>query len=95
MAERIDLTTADQTSTGTLHYRIMRSDLDKESARVTFYLNSDGGFRKVLVFTGNDALTYIKAVNRRNATITSNEKWTLNQLVSKGYLAGTVSGTPD
>ncbi len=35
------------------------------------------------------------ALNKRNATVTSNEKWTLNQLVSNGYLAGTVSGNPD
>lgn len=95
MAEQINLTTPDQTSGGTPHYWINRADLDKEGARVVFYLGSTAGFKKTITITGADALTYINALNKRNATATSNERWTLNQLISKQYLSGTVSGTPD
>ncbi len=93
--EQIDLTTPDQATAGTPLYRIARADLDKEGARVTFYLNSDVGLRKTITITGADATTYLNALNKRNATGTSNNTWTLNQLITKGYLAGTVSGTPD
>lgn len=95
MTEQINLIAPEQASDGTTHYWINRSELDREGARVSFHLGSAKGFNKVITISGDDALAYLKALNKRNATVTSNEKWTLQQLVAKGYLSGTISGTPD
>lgn len=93
--EQIDLTTPDQASAGTPSYYVSRLDLDWDGARVTVYLNSAAGFKKTLVFTGADAITYMKAVNKRDFTMTSMQKWTSNQLIGRGWLSGTISGSPD
>ena len=93
--EQIDLTTPDQATAGTPSYYIARADLDWDGARVTIHLNSASGLKKTLTFTGADATTYMRAANKRDFTTTSLQKWTFNQLKLKGYIDGTVSGTPD
>ena len=93
--EQIDLTVPDQAITGTSRYYVARLDMDWDAVRVVIYLNSPSGIKKTLSFSGADAMNYMKALNKRNAATTSNLKWTLEQLISKGWLAGTVSGTPD
>ncbi len=93
--EQIDLTTPDQATSGTPSYYIARLDLDWDGARVTIYLNSAGGLKKTLVFTGTDATAYMRAANKRDFSTTSMQRWTYNQLTTKGHLSGTVSGTPD
>ena len=93
--EQIELTTPDQATAGTPSYYISRYDMDSDAARVTIYLNSASGLRKTLVITGTDATTYIRAAKKRDFTSTSLDKWTFNQLKLRGYLDGTVTGTPD
>ena len=93
--EPINLTTPEQATTGTPSYHIARLDLDWDGVRVTVYLNSPSGITKVLTFTGADATIYMRALNKRDSSVTSAQKWTLNKLNSKGWLSGTVSGTPD
>ena len=95
MSEQINLTTPDQSSVGTPSYYIAHLDLDWDGACVIISLNSTSGLRKTMTFTGTDAITYMKAANKRDFTTTSMQKWTLNQLISKGWLSGTLSGTPD
>jgi len=95
MGEQLDLTTPDQANAGTPSYYISRADLDWDSARVTIYLNSAIGLRKTLVFSGTDATDYMRAANKRDFSTISLQKWTFNQLKLRGYLEGTVSGTPD
>lgn len=93
--EQVDLTSPDQASAGTPSYYIVRSDMDWEGVRVTIYLSSSSGLRKTITITGADATAYMKAANKRDSSVISLQKWTLNQLITKGYLSGTVSGTPD
>ena len=93
--EKITLTAPDQAVIGTSEYYVAGLIIDRDALRVEIRLGSPGGFRRTFVFSGEDARTYMNAINKRNATVTSNEKWTLNQLINLGYLAGTVSGTPD
>jgi hypothetical protein len=93
--EKIDLSTPDQTSAGTTSYYIARLDMDWDASRVVIYLNSSTGLTRTLTFEGANATNYMKALNKRHATVTSNQKWTLEQLVSKGFLTGTVSGVAD
>ena len=95
MGEQFNLTTPDQASAGTPSYYIARADLDWDGSRVTIYLNSASGLRKTLVFTGTDAIAYMQAANKRDFSTISLQKWTFNQLKLRGYLEGTVSGTPD
>ena len=95
MSEQIDLTSPDQAVAGTVQYYIAALLLDRDSARVEIRLNSPRGIQRAFTFTGNDALAFIKAMNKRNASIVSNEKWTLTKLITNGDLNGTVSGVPD
>ncbi len=95
MTEQIILTTPDQASAGTSDYYIARQILDRDVLKVEIQLGSSVGLRRIFVFNGDDAKAYMDTLNKRNASTVSNNKWTLNQLVSKGYLKGTVSGTPD
>lgn len=95
--EQLDLTTPETFSapTSITTYKIRRITMDWESAKVEIWLTGSGGQRKVLSFTGAEATAYMTNLNKRNASVVSNQKWTLQLLVTNGYLAGTVSGTPD
>ena len=95
MAEQINLITPDQAVAGTSDYYIAGLIQDRDAVRVEIRLNSSGGYHRTFTFTGNDAKAYMSTLNQRNASIVSNDRWTLNQLKSKGYLSGTISGTPD
>lgn len=95
--EQLDLTTPETFAapSSITSWRIDEIHLYKAEAKVIIALVGTNGEKRTYTFTGSLATTYMNALNKRNATTTSNEKWTLNQLVTKGYLLGTVSGTPD
>ncbi len=97
MAEQLDLTTPETfgAPASITYWRIDELHLYKSEAKVVIALVGTNSEKRTFTFTGALATAYIVALNKRNATVTSNEKWTLNQLVSNGYLAGTVSGNPD
>ena len=95
--EQLDLTTPETFAapSSITSWLIDELHLYKAEAKVIIALLGSNGEKRTYTFTGSLATTYITALNKRNATTASNEKWTLNQLVTKGYLTGTVSGTPD
>lgn len=98
MSEQLDLTTPETfpAPPAINGWKINREDLCRSPARATFYLIGTNGEERTYTFTGAQATTYINALNKRNATVKSNEKWTIEQLQSViPALAGTVSGTPD
>lgn len=98
MAEQLDLTTPETFSApaSITWWKINRMDMCRNPARVTFHLLGTNGEERTYTFTGTQATTYINALNKRNATVKSNKKWTIEQLQSViPELAGTVSGTPD
>ena len=95
--EQLDLTTPETFSapSSITYWRIDELHLYKSEAKVIIALIGTNGEKRTYTFTGSLATTYLVALNKRNATTTSNEKWTLNQLVTNGYLNGTVSGSPE
>ena len=95
--EQLDLTTPETFAAPSIitSWRIDELHLYKAEAKVIIALVGTNGEKRTYTLTGLLATTYIKALNKRDATTTSNEKWTLNHLVTRGYLTGTVSGTPD
>jgi len=97
MAERLDLEVAEAfpAPPSITDWRIDGLDLRRGDQRVTVYLKGTNGEERTFTFSGSDATLYINTLNKRNAGSKSNEKWTLEQLVGRGYLAGVVSGTPD
>ena len=95
MAETLVLT-APITYPSTTSWSLVEFSLRKSPWQVRLGLSGPNGESKSINFEGSEAQTYIVALNKRNATVTSNEKWTLNLLVTNRYLpAGSVSGTPD
>jgi hypothetical protein len=93
--EQVDLLSPDQASPGTLAYYVAEISMDRDAATVEIRLCSPIGLTRTFTFSGADALSYIRAMNRRDASTISNEKWTLQQLITKGYLSGSISGTPE
>ena len=93
--EQLVLTTPETTASVTT-WSVDAMSLDRSAAHVSFRLLGSGGERKTVTVSGADATTYMKALNKRNATVRSNEKWTIEQLQTAGLLgAGSVTGTPD
>ena len=95
--EQLDLTTPETFSapSSITYWRIDELHLYRSDAKVIIGLVGTNGEKRTYTFTGSLATTYLNALNTRNATTTSNEKWTLNQLVTNGYLNGTVSGSQE
>ena len=95
--EELILTTPETfpATTSITSWKIDGLTLMRSEAKVIIHLVGSTGEKRTYNFSGALATTYINALNTRNASTISNEKWTLNQLVTRGYLAGTVRGTPD
>lgn len=105
MAESVTLTTpiAGQAAIPVLRPSFI--GLDAAGRRVTIQLRPWDGTQfiienRFLEFTYNDGTTptgmsLITTLNKANLSTISLEKRTMNQLISSGYISGTVSGTPD
>jgi len=93
--EQLVLTTPETTPSVTT-WSIDETHLYRSAARASFRLLGSSGEQKAITISGADAITYMKALNKRNGNTKSNEKWTLEQLQAAGLLgAGSVTGTPD
>jgi len=97
MAEQLDLTTPETfpTPASVTYWKCDGAYLRASQALAVLYLLGTNGEERTFTFKGVEATTYIKALNKRDASVVSNNTWTLNQLKNKGYLDGTISGTPD
>src|SRR3990167_4114188 len=91
--EQLDLTTPETFSapSSITYWRIDELHLYRSDAKVIIGLVGTNGEKRTYTFTDSLAMTYINALNKRNASTTSNNEWTLDQLKTKGYLTGTIS----
>lgn len=55
----------------------------------------DGETQRQFEYTGTVAVTMMTLLNKANLTSNSLHKRVINQLITDGFLAGTISGTPD
>ena len=94
MAEQINLTKPDQAVAGTTNYWIAALRLDWDSVRVEIQLNSAGGLRRSVSYSGDVAKTMMAGLNTANLSAKSLHKRIFERLVADGHLAGSVSGLP-
>lgn len=93
--EQIDLSAnlvVDPTNTSTV--KVSRLILDREDSLIMITVYG-GGVHKTFTYNGQTAITMMNALNTANLTTNSLEKRCLNQLISDGYLSGTITGTPN
>lgn len=78
-------------------YKVGKLTLDRMNniIEVIVWDGSDRNTMKTFEFTGQDAIDNMVALNKADLTSNSLEKRILNKLISDGFLAGSVSGTPD
>lgn len=106
MAEDFTLTTPEivpQVTTST--YRLVGLFLDWERTTIIIRLRGANGETKQFTYGGNDpstpsaektkALNLMLALNKANLSIKSLQRRVLEQLVTDGFLAGSITGTPD
>ena len=94
--EQIDLTTPDQAIVGTFTYSIAQLVLDRQHGRIVINLIGDNGQRKVVIFgDAENARSMLRVLNTANLSNKSLYRRIMEELISNGNLAGTISGTPD
>lgn len=82
----------DPTSTSTV--RVEKLVLDWKDKNITIYVGFNG-VRREFNYSGDTAVTLMTALNKANLSSNSLHKRILNQLINDGFLAGTISGSPD
>lgn len=97
MAEQIDLTTPyDPTPVTAAKFLIARLDLNWRAASIVIEVfDSTSGLSRTFTYEGATATSLMVSLNKANLSTKSLQKRVLEQLVSDGKLAGTISGTPD
>jgi hypothetical protein len=75
-------------------FRVAALWLNWDGAEIVVHV-TDGTVRKVFRYTGSTATALMTALNKANLTSNSLHKRIINQLISDGYLSGTISGSPD
>lgn len=93
--ETIDLTTpyvVDPRQATTLSVDFVL--FDWKGKRIEIHVG-DGVIQKRVEYTGEIALTLMVALNKANLSTKSLHKRIIERLVTDGYLAGTISGSPD
>lgn len=95
MAEKLDLTTPEVVSKITVSYRVAFIQLDWELKKIIIYIRSDLGERRAIIYEGQQAVDYMRILNKSNFSINSMHKRILQKLSLDGELVGTVSGVPD
>lgn len=86
-------------------YQISYLYLGWEQQTITIGLHGQNGELKTFGYGGttpdgaiNDrakAVTLMTALNKANLTVASLQKRVINQLIADGFMAGTVTGSPD
>ena len=93
MAEQLDL--ASPTVHAVNNYRVSILTLDWYGARIGIDLVDNNGLPLSFSYTGPTATQMMRALNKANLTNNSLHKRVLNQLISDGKLAGSISGSPE
>ena len=95
MAEQINLTTP-ISEPSTTFYKVMSLNCDWENARVNIYLKDTvSNKRQHFEYVGTVAADLMVLMSKKNFATTSMQRVILNKLIADGYLAGTISGSPD
>lgn len=93
--EKIALTTplvADPRETPNLEVQMLT--LDWIGSRIVVMVGQNG-INRSFIYKGEQAKNMMITLNKANLSTNSLHKRILNQLISDGYLSGTISGTPD
>ena len=94
--ERVDLTTVDQAQGGTVVYSVAQLVLDWERGRIVVRLVGDNNVRKEVVLgDAENARSMMRSLNKANLSVKSLHRRIMEELITRGYLAGSISGTPD
>ncbi len=77
-------------------YQVSRLELDWQRKTVEIHLIfGSTGEEAIFGYSGDAALTLIKALNTANLSIKSLHRRIIEKLISDGSLNGSISGTPD
>ena len=103
MAEQIDLTTPYNPGTEVDNFRVTALLLDWKGGKIVISLEGyDSGWTgttRTFVYADTDgdpvATNLMIALNKADLSTNSLHKRIINQLISDGYLDGSISGTPD
>lgn len=68
--------------------------LNWRDKRIEIHLG-DGTIQRLVTYNGDQATTLMTALNKANLSTNSLHKRIINQLITDGYLAGTITGTVD
>jgi hypothetical protein len=96
MAESLVLTDPEVTpQVVTTEYHVVFLLKDTEQARLVVHVRGTNGERKVFTYEDDQAIAFIKQLNKSNNSTKSEQRRILEQLTADGHLVGTVTGTPD
>ena len=96
MAEQLDLASPEQAAPGTVMWKpIILFHLDWEKATIKAGFRGGSGEYTSVGWSGTDATTLMKALNKANLSTKSLHKRIMEKAVADGKLSGTISGTPD
>ena len=96
MPEQLTLTDPEVTPPKvTTDYRVVFVQKDVEAKRFIVRVRGTNGEVKEFREDDDAAITVIKALNKSNNSVKSEQKRILEKLVADGKLNGTVEGTPD
>lgn len=93
MAEQLNLTTP-ITYPATTFYRISALHLDWDGQRITVVLRGSDGSITSHMYTSDQAVTLMRALNTANLSTKSLHRRILERLHQDNVLTGTVSGMP-
>ena len=76
-------------------YTVVELNLNWDAASIQIGLKGTNGERTHYSYSGATATTLMVALNKANLSIKSLQRRVIEQLVTDGKLAGTISGSPD
>lgn len=94
MPEQLDLTDP-VVFPSTTRYEVIYVCLDKRRAHIAIRVEDEAGRARDFVYSGAEATTLMRQLNKADLSVKSLERRILERLVADGLLAGTISGAPD
>lgn len=95
MAELLNLTAPINQNITTSTWKVVFLQMDMESSRIIIRVKSNLDVYKEILYEGQIAIDYMKALNLMNFSTNSMQKRILQRLSTDGVLVGAVSGVPD
>lgn len=95
MAERLDLASPEQAAPGTITWRPVLLHLNWERATIKVGFRGGNGEYTSVGWSGPAATALMTALNKADLSVKSLHHRLMEQAVTDGKLAGTISGAPD